>query len=348
MKKSDFHYDLPPELIAQEPLAERSSSRLLCVDGVRGTIEDDWFRNLPERLVAGDLLVFNDTRVMPARLHARKDSGGQVEILLERVSGTHRAHAQVKASKPLKPGRALLLDDGTRVEVLARDGVFYDLHFDTQEPLEKLLQRIGHVPLPPYITRTDTAHDRIRYQTLFARHWGAVAAPTAGLHFDQQLLERLRARGVEAGCLTLHVGSGTFAPLRCDDVHAHTMHEEWLNVGAELVQQVQATRRRGNRVVAVGTTVVRALEAASASGTLQPHAGATRIYIFPGYRFRSVDALITNFHQPESTLLMLVSAFAGRELVLRSYQHAVRERYRFFSYGDAMWLQPASGACNEV
>ncbi len=340
MKKSDFHYDLPPELIAQEPLRERSASRLLVLDAARGEWQDRMFRELPLLLRAGDLLVFNDTRVLPARLFARKESGGAVEILLERITGAHSASAQLGVSRKPRESSQLVLDDGTRVRVLGRDGPFFELHFESGEPLEKLLARIGRMPLPPYITREAQASDAERYQTVYARAPGAVAAPTAGLHFDRPLLDELRARGIDFGYVTLHVGAGTFQPVRSERVEDHEMHREWLNVGAELVEKIRATRARGGRVIAVGTTVVRALEAARAGGELKPFAGETRIFIVPGYRIESIDALITNFHLPESTLLMLVSAFAGRELILAAYKHAVEQRYRFFSYGDAMLIWP--------
>lgn len=340
MKKSDFHFDLPEELIAQEPLAERSGSRLLVADARSGALSDRGFRDLPDLLAPGDLVVFNDTRVIPARLHGRKDSGGAVEVLIERVTASHEVVAQVRASKALQEGRSVALDDGTVLRVVGREGEFWRLRFETEEPLEGVLSRVGHMPLPPYIKRADAAADRERYQTVYAAQAGAVAAPTAGLHFDAPLLERLAARGIEAGHVTLHVGAGTFQPVRGDDLHGHVMHSEWLNVGAELVAKVRTARARGGRVVAVGTTVVRALETASQGGALAPYAGETRIFIFPGYRFRSVDALVTNFHLPESTLIMLVSAFAGREFVLGAYRHAVAARYRFFSYGDAMLVFP--------
>ena len=339
VKRSDFHFDLPPELIAQEALDDRAASRLLVLDA-DGRIADRSFRDLPALLAPGDLLVFNDTRVLPARLHGHKDSGGQVEILVERLQGEHEALAQVRASKPPRPGRRLALEDGSAVEVLGREGEFYRLRFDPAEPLRERLQRIGHMPLPPYIPRADRAADRQRYQTVYAREPGAVAAPTAGLHFDQPLLDALAARGVDSASITLHVGAGTFQPVRCDDIREHRMHSEWLNVGAELCTKVARTRAAGGRVVAVGTTVVRALESATEDGRLRPHAGETRIFLFPGRAVTSVDALVTNFHLPESTLLMLVSAFAGRERVLDAYRHAVRERYRFFSYGDAMLVFP--------
>ena len=344
MKKSDFYYDLPPGLIAQAPLAERSSSRLLVVPAQAPPYEDRIVRDLPGYLGAGDLLVFNDTRVIPARLHGNKDTGGRVEILLERILGAHEVLAQIGASKTPKAGGRITLDEGTLLTVLGREGEFYRLRFDTDEPLEKLLLRAGRMPLPPYIQREAAEADLHRYQTLFARHTGAVAAPTAGLHFDEPLLAALQAKGVEFGHVTLHVGAGTFQSMRAESVHEHQMHSEWLNVGAELCAQIARTRAAGGRVIAVGTTVVRALETAAREGVVQPFAGDTRIFIFPGYRIRTVDALLTNFHLPESTLMMLVSAFAGRERILAAYEHAVRERYRFFSYGDAMLLYPEDAA----
>lgn len=340
VKKSDFHFDLPPELIAQQPLAQRSASRLLELDAGSGSCVDRSFADLPACLKPGDLLVFNDTRVLPARLFGRKESGGAVEILIERVTGTRQARAQLGVSKKPRAGGCILLADGTAVVVLGRDGPFFDLRFDSEEPLEKLLLRLGRMPLPPYIARDADAEDAERYQTVFARSPGAVAAPTAGLHFDQALLDALRARGVDVGHVTLHVGAGTFQPVRCDDVREHVMHREWLNVGAELVEKMRATRAAGGRIVAVGTTVVRALESATRDGAVLPFAGETQIFILPGYRITSVDALITNFHLPESTLLMLVSAFAGQDCVLRAYRHAVAAGYRFFSYGDAMLIWP--------
>jgi S-adenosylmethionine:tRNA ribosyltransferase-isomerase len=340
LKKSDFHFDLPPELIAQAPLAERSASRMLVVPPDAPPYADRQVRDLPEYLRAGDLLVFNDTRVIPARLHGTKDSGGRVEILLERLVGGHEVLAQVGASKSPKPGGRITLDEGTALEVLGREGEFYRLRFLTDEPLEKLLLRAGRMPLPPYIQREAGQADLERYQTLFARHTGAVAAPTAGLHFDQPLLAALQAKGVQTGHVTLHVGAGTFQPMRVESIHEHQMHSEWLNVGAELCQQAARTRAAGGRVVAVGTTVVRALETAARDGELKPYAGDTNIFLFPGKKIRTVDALLTNFHLPESTLMMLVSAFAGRERILAAYAHAVREKYRFFSYGDAMLLYP--------
>ena len=346
MKKSDFHYELPPELIAQEPLPERSASRLLLVPPDSTGFDDRNVADLPDLLQPGDLLVFNDTRVIPARLFGNKQSGGRVELLIERVLSDSRARAQLRASKPPKPGAVIELDGGGSAEVLERDGGFYLLRFDVPEALESWLLEAGRMPLPPYIQRAPGRDDAERYQTVFARESGAVAAPTAGLHFDEQLLEALQARGVEFGHVTLHVGAGTFLPMRVDDLHAHRMHSEWLNVGAELVAQIRRTREAGGRVIAVGTTVVRALESAmrlneAGEGALHPFSGETQIFIFPGYRIRSVDALLTNFHLPESTLLMLVSAFAGKERVFQAYAHAVQQRYRFFSYGDAMLLFPS-------
>ncbi|WP_411832616.1 tRNA preQ1(34) S-adenosylmethionine ribosyltransferase-isomerase QueA [Pseudoxanthomonas mexicana] len=340
MKKSDFHFDLPEALIAQAPLAERSASRLLVVPPGDAPPADRHVRDLPDWLHAGDLLVFNDTRVIPARLFGQKDSGGRVEILIERLLPDNHARAQIGASKSPRPGGRIRLDAGGEAEVLGREGEFYRLCFDVQGSLESWLLKAGRLPLPPYIRRDPGQDDDERYQTVFARELGAVAAPTAGLHFDDALLARLRERGVEFGHVTLHVGAGTFQPVRVDDVHQHQMHSEWLNVGAHLVEQARAARARGGRVIAVGTTVVRALESAMRDGELQPFAGETRIFIFPGYRIRSVDAMVTNFHLPESTLLMLVSAFAGRERVLAAYRHAVERGYRFFSYGDAMLLFP--------
>ncbi|MGN6513059.1 MAG: tRNA preQ1(34) S-adenosylmethionine ribosyltransferase-isomerase QueA [Lysobacteraceae bacterium] len=349
MKTSDFHYDLPPELIAQAPLPERSASRLLVVPPPPAPLADRQVRDLPGLLQPGDLLVFNDTRVIPARLFGQKATGGRVEVLIERLLPGDEARAQLGVSKAPKAGSRLALDAGGEAEVLGREDGFYRLRFHVPGGLHDWLAHAGRMPLPPYIQRAPDAADEARYQTVFAREEGAVAAPTAGLHFDEPLLAALRARGVDIGHVTLHVGAGTFQPVRVEDVAAHRMHSEWLNVGAALVRQVREARARGGRVVAVGTTVVRALESAlvrgeaQRDGELQPFAGDTTIFIYPGYRIRSVDALLTNFHLPESTLLMLVSAFAGKARVFAAYEHAVRERYRFFSYGDAMLLWPEEG-----
>jgi S-adenosylmethionine:tRNA ribosyltransferase-isomerase len=340
VKKSDFNFDLPPELIAQEPLPQRSASRLLLLNVPTHTWQDRMFRDLPSLLRKGDLLVFNDTRVLPARLYGQKPSGGAVEILIERVTGAHEATVQLGVSKKPREGTVIILADGSHATVLGRDESFFRLRFESPEPLERLLARLGEMPLPPYISRHADASDLERYQTVYAREPGAVAAPTAGLHFDEALLNQLRELGVNFGYVTLHVGAGTFQPMRTEEIAHHTMHREWLNVGASLVEQIQHTRRAGGRVIAVGTTVVRALESATVDGELRPFAGETQIFIFPGYRITSIDALITNFHLPQSTLLMLVSALAGREYMLDAYRHAVQERYRFFSYGDAMLILP--------
>ncbi len=337
MRKELFSYDLPAELIAQHPLAERHASRLLCLDRNSGAMAHRQFSDLPGLLRAGDLLVFNDTRVIPARLYARKASGGRAEILVERLLPGDRCLAQLRVSKKPKPGALLELEGGGALEVLGRQGAFYELAL-VGAGLPGVLEAQGHMPLPPYIERADAAEDRDRYQTVYARAPGAVAAPTAGLHFDDELLAALAAKGVERAFVTLHVGAGTFQPVRSEHIEDHEMHAEHLEVGADVVEAVQRTKARGGRVVAVGTTSVRSLETAAASGQFAPYAGDSRLFIYPGYEFRVVDALVTNFHLPESTLLMLVSALAGREAILAAYEAAVRERYRFFSYGDAMFI----------
>ena len=340
MKKSDFNFNLPTELIAQAPLQGRSDSRLLVVPQNSTGFEDRQFSNILDYVNPGDLLVFNDTRVIPARLYGQKQTGGQVEILVERLLPAQQIRAQIGASKAPKPGSKISLNDGTELTVLHRDGGFYQLQFNTTEPVEMVLNRLGKMPLPPYIQRDANASDESRYQTVFAKHAGAVAAPTAGLHFDEALLDALKAKGVQFGHITLHVGAGTFQPMRAEHVKDHVMHSEWLNVGAELCQQMLETRARCNRIIAVGTTVVRALESASVNGVVHPFAGDTQIFIFPGYKIRSVDALITNFHLPESTLLMMVSAFVGKQRIFDAYDYAIAQKYRFFSYGDAMLLFP--------
>ncbi len=336
---SDFRYDLPPELIAQRPLERRSGSRLLCLE--EGRLADRRFQDLPDLVRPGDLLVFNDTRVMPARLFGRKTTGGRVEILIERLLSGRRAYAHIRASKSPKPGTRIDIGSYPICVTGRHDDLFEIRSLETD--FDALMEAEGHIPLPPYIEREDADEDRARYQTVYAARPGAVAAPTAGLHFDEPLLDRLRVQGVTFGFVTLHVGAGTFQPVRVQDLDRHVMHSEYVEVGERLCQQVRDVRASGGRVVAVGTTSVRSLEAASASGELVRFAGETRLFIRPGYRFRSVDAMITNFHLPESTLLMLVSAFAGYDQVMAAYRHAVRERYRFFSYGDAMWLSAPSG-----
>lgn len=337
MELSDFHFDLPDELIAQRPLRERGASRLLGLDGSTGEVRDLDFAHLPRLLNPGDLLVFNDTRVMRARLFARKDSGGRVEILIERVVGDREVLAHVRASKSPKRGTGMQLDGGERLEVSGREGDLYRLH-SVDEGIDVLMEHHGHMPLPPYIRRPDEASDLERYQTVYGHRQGAVAAPTAGLHFDEAMLARLRDQGVTFARVTLHVGAGTFQPVRVSRLEEHVMHSEWLEVDQAVCDAVSAARAAGGRVVAVGTTSVRSLETAAQCGELQPYRGDTCLFIRPGYQFRAVDAMITNFHLPESTLLMLVSAFAGYEQVMPAYRHAVDRRYRFFSYGDAMFL----------
>ena len=344
MRMSDFRYDLPDELIARYPAEPRSGSRLLFLDSARGERRDLKFTDLPSLLRPGDLLVFNDTRVIPARLFGAKETGGRIEVLIERVLGPYKALAQVRASKPPKPNQRLDLENGVTARVLGRRGEFYELDFGPDHTVIEQLERAGHMPLPPYIARSDEPIDRERYQTVYARAPGAVAAPTAGLHFDEPLLARLKALGVEFGWLTLHVGAGTFQPVRSENLAEHRIHVEYLKLAPALCDQVNAARAAGRRVVAVGTTVVRALESATAEGgRLAPFEGETDIFIYPGYRFRAVDALLTNFHLPGSTLLMLVCAFGGTAAVLAAYRHAVAAGYRFYSYGDAMFMLPAAG-----
>jgi S-adenosylmethionine:tRNA ribosyltransferase-isomerase len=335
MNRSDFHYDLPAELIAQAPLPERSASRLLMLDGQSGVIADRHFADLVAWLEPGDLVVFNDTRVLPARLHGAKATGGRVELLLERPLGRHAGRFQVRASRSPGKGAEIVLDGGARARVEGRSGDLFDLSFDCD--LMPYLEVHGAVPLPPYIEREPGAGDADRYQTVFATEPGAVAAPTAGLHFDERLLAAIEARGVGLGRVTLHVGAGTFSPVRSDRIEDHRLHAERVEVAARLCEQIERTREGGRRIVAVGTTTVRALETAARDG-LEPFSGETDLFIYPGYGFRVVDAVVTNFHLPESSLLMLVAAFAGHDNVMRAYRHAVAGRYRFFSYGDAMLL----------
>ncbi len=338
MRRSDFHFELPEDLIAQRPAEHRGNSRLLVLDGAGASVEDRLFQQLPELLRAGDLLVFNDTRVIPARLYGRKATGGKVEVLVERIIAEDRVLAHVRASKSPKSASWLELEGDLDVKVLGREGDLFELHFPGS--VLELLERYGRMPLPPYIEREAEEGDSERYQTVYANRPGAVAAPTAGLHFDVGMMSRLEQMGVEQAFVTLHVGAGTFQPVRADDIREHVMHAEYLEVPDGTVEAIERTRQRGGRVIAVGTTVVRSLESAARGGSLQPFQGETDIFIYPGYRFRVIDALITNFHLPESTLLMLVSAFAGYEQTLAAYRHAVAQRYRFFSYGDAMFVLP--------
>lgn len=344
MLRSDFHFELPQELIAQYPLERRSASRLLVLEGDGGDLCDSTFSELPKFLRPGDLLVFNDSRVIPARLYGYKPSGGKVEVLVERILDEHRALAQVRASKAPKTSSQLHLEGGVRVTVIGRAEDLFELHFDDSRSVLKILEQHGHIPLPPYISRAEDNNDARRYQTVYARRPGAVAAPTAGLHFDQALLERLTAAGIEQAFVTLHVGAGTFQPVRADHIEAHRMHGEIAEVSAQVCEQIRNTRARGGRVIAVGTTAVRSLESACQGGDIRPFHGETRIFIYPGYLFRCVDALITNFHLPESTLLMLVAALAGHEQIMAAYRHAVIQGYRFFSYGDAMFITRCIGS----
>ena len=342
MRLSDFDFDLPRELIAQAPLPERSASRLLTVDANDCRLADRTFAELPSLLAPGDLLVINDTRVLAARLHGKKDSGGAVEMLLERLTGPRTALVQLRARRAPRAGSKLAFADGARATVEGRQGSLFELRFDRD--LMPYLERHGEIPLPPYIDRPPSEADAARYQTVFAKSPGAVAAPTAGLHFDDGLLDALAARGIVRASLTLHVGLGTFAPVRVEEVSSHTLHAERAIVTDSLCEQIVATKQRGGRVVAVGTTVVRALETAARGGELSPFSGETQLFIYPGFEFRVVDALVTNFHLPRSTLLMLVAAFAGLQCIRSAYRHAVDERYRFFSYGDAMLIRPGTTA----
>ncbi len=338
MRCSDFSYELPQELIAQAPLPMRSDSRLLHLDAASGAIDDRTMRALPDLLRSGDLLIFNDTRVIPARIWGKKETGGRIEALIERVLDDERALAQVRNGGSLRDGARLTFGDDVRARVVQRAGEFLELRFEDRRTVFEILEAIGRMPLPPYINREDEAQDRDRYQTVFAERDGAVAAPTAGLHFDSALLERIRERGIETAAITLHVGAGTFQPMRTEDLREHRMHSEWFEVGVTTCARIRAARARGDRIVAVGTTVVRALETAVRDGDIEPCSGETDIFITPGSEFRIVDALVTNFHLPRSTLLMLVCAFAGTERVLKAYRHAVLARYRFFSYGDVMLI----------
>ncbi|MEI8208191.1 MAG: tRNA preQ1(34) S-adenosylmethionine ribosyltransferase-isomerase QueA [Methylococcales bacterium] len=337
MKKSDFNYLLPDALIAQKPLAERDSSRLLCMDRDTGVITDRCFTDFISLLNERDLLVFNDTKVIPARLYGKKQSGGRIEILIERILDDQHATAHIKASKAPKPGTIIELDEGYQCEVLGREDDLFRLVFIDIKILD-LLDKIGHIPLPPYITRADDESDLTRYQTVFAKQLGAVAAPTAGLHFDLALMDKIKALKVSTAFVTLHVGSGTFQPVRVENLAEHVMHKEYYAVTQATVDAVNAAKARGGRVIAIGTTAVRALESASKTGQLVAGFGDTNLFITPGYTFKSVDALLTNFHLPESTLLMLVSAFAGYQPIMAAYRHAIEQSYRFFSYGDAMFL----------
>jgi S-adenosylmethionine:tRNA ribosyltransferase-isomerase len=348
MKRQDFHFDLPESLIAQYPPKQRTDSRLLVLDKA-GNLLDKQFPQILEHLQPNDLMVFNNTRVIPARLYGQKLTGGKIELLIERVLDDSRVLAHVRASNAPKVDAVLRIADAFEVTVRGRQEALFELELNPEsvdggQSILSLIETYGHMPLPPYIQRTDEAEDQSRYQTVYGEKPGAVAAPTAGLHFDEALLEQIRQKGVEMGFVTLHVGAGTFKPVQVDDISEHVMHSEAIEVSDELVAQIERTRQKGGRVIAVGTTSVRCLEsAAQFSGTaegkpLRPYQGETDIFITPGYEFQVVDSLLTNFHLPESTLIMLVSAFAGYEETMNAYRHAVEQGYRFFSYGDAMFL----------
>jgi S-adenosylmethionine:tRNA ribosyltransferase-isomerase len=345
MQVSDFSFELPNELIARYPMVERTSSRLLQLDGNTGQVSDRKFVDVLDLMEEGDLLVFNNTRVIPARLFGRKASGGKIEVLVERMLDEHSVLAHVRSSKAPKPGTALLLgeNDQFEAEMVARHEALFEIRFKSDKAVLEILNEVGHMPLPPYIDRPDEDADKERYQTVYNEKPGAVAAPTAGLHFDEPLLKKIKDKGVDFAYVTLHVGAGTFQPVRVDNILEHHMHAEYVEVSQEVVDAITATKARGGRVIAVGTTSVRSLESAAQSalknGTeLVPYFDDTEIFIYPGYQYQLIDCLITNFHLPESTLIMLVSAFAGYDNVMSAYQHAVTEQYRFFSYGDAMFI----------
>jgi len=337
MLTKDFSYDLPADLIAQRPLRQRSASRMLVLDAL-GELRDQYFQDFRQHLSAGDLLVVNNTRVMAARLYGQKETGGRVEILIERIFDDSRAIAQICASKAPKPGSSIRLGHAVKLTVRARRKSMFELELKEGD-WSALLQRQGHMPLPPYIQREDDADDESRYQTVYARRSGAVAAPTAGLHFDEAYMKGLKSAGIDIVEVTLHVGAGTYQPVRTERIEEHEMHSEWIEVTEFLCQQVERCKRQGGKVVAVGTTSLRALESAARDGKLAPFSGDTRLFVRPGFTFNVVDMLLTNFHLPESSLMMLVTAFGGYERVMAAYRHAVQARYRFFSYGDAMLIQ---------
>lgn len=319
-------------------MPERQASRLLCLNKLTGQLGDKYFTGFIDLIEQRDLLVFNDTKVIPARLFGVKSTGGKVEILIERVLDTHHAIAHVKASKSPKAGALIALANGYTCEVQGRDDDLFRLEFKGAASLSDVLDEIGHMPLPPYITRAADEGDASRYQSVFAKHLGAIAAPTASLHFDLSMMKKIKAKGVATAFVTLHVGSGTFQPVRVEELSQHVMHKEYFTVSVEAVEAVRQAKARGGRVIAIGTTAVRALESAAKTGRLEPGFGNTDLFITPGYQFKSVDAMLTNFHLPESTLLMLIAAFAGYQPVMDAYQHAIKQSYRFFSYGDAMFL----------
>lgn len=360
MLVSDFHFDLPDNLIARYPMPERTASRLLKLDGNTGALTDQHFPDLLEDIQAGDLLIFNNTRVIPARLYGRKSSGGKLEVLVERVLDEHRCLAHIRASKAPKEGAEIILGEdklgegnGFHAIMTARHGALFELQFSATQPLFNLLQQAGHMPLPPYIDRPDEDADQERYQTVYSKVLGAVAAPTAGLHFDNAMLEKLSEKGVQTAFVTLHVGAGTFQPVRVENILDHQMHAEYAEVSEEVVEKILATKAAGKRVIAVGTTSVRSIESAAQAAEqtgklIAPFFSDTQIFLYPGKTFKVVDALVTNFHLPESTLIMLVSAFAGYRHTMQAYQHAVANQYRFFSYGDAMFITKNENATQDL
>jgi S-adenosylmethionine:tRNA ribosyltransferase-isomerase len=339
-KLEDFAYELPEKLIAHYPTKQRTDSRLFCLNKATGAIQHKKFKDILNFINPGDLLVLNNTQVIPARLFAKKTTGGKVEILIEKIVDKKRISAQLKSSKSLKLGTILILETGVSLEIIARTGNIFELVFliEPNTSILELLNKIGHIPLPPYIQRADELFDWERYQTVFASSPGAIAAPTAGLHFDEDLLMQLKAKGVNIAYITLHVGSGTFQPIRSARLEDHRMHNEHVTVSKTVCEQISLTKQNNKRIIAVGTTVVRSLETATLNSEIKPFVGSTDLFIYPGFNFRCIDVIITNFHLPRSTLLMLVCAFAGYERVMQSYYEAIKQNYRFFSYGDAMWI----------
>lgn len=344
MRTQDFDFYLPDTLIAQHPTAERSASRMLYLDGSNGSLADKMFVDFPNHIKAGDLLVFNDTRVIKARLFGHKHTGGNVEVLIERVINQHTVYAHVRASRSPKIGSLIKLSEAFDAEVTARHDDLFELRFLSETSVLDLLEQYGALPLPPYITHAATSEDEERYQTVYAKNLGAVAAPTAGLHFNNSIIDQIKAKGIDIAYVTLHVGAGTFQPVRVDNIHEHKMHSELYDISQQTVDLINQTKARGGKVTAIGTTAMRALESAARYGELKANQGETDIFITPGYQFKVVDRLFTNFHLPKSTLLMLVSAFGGMENIKRAYQHAIQQEYRFFSYGDAMLIEKAENS----
>lgn len=344
MHIDDFDYDLPPELIARFPLAERTLSRLLCLDKLTGHCEDKQFKDFVDLIRPGDLIIFNDTRVIPARILGEKETGGKIELMIERVLGTHQVLTQIKASKSPKIGSRLHLAGQLDATVVEKSGDMFIVDFHSDKSVLAWLERIGQIPLPPYVQREAQESDKTRYQTVYAKHEGAVAAPTAGLHFDEPMMRVIIDRGIETAFVTLHVGAGTFQPVRVQNIVEHKMHREYIEVTQSVVDKIKDAKSRGGRVIAIGTTTVRALESACLkTGEVEVFSGETDIFIYPGFKFQCIDALVTNFHLPSSTLLMLVCAFAGYDHVMAAYEHAIEKKYRFFSYGDAMFIAKFEG-----